>query len=151
MAKVGEYSLPDELYYHKDFCWAKVEGPECVRVGLIDFAQAQAGDITYIDLPFEGDEIVANGTCGKIQSSKWIGKLIAPISGTIVEINSDLESDATLVNQDCYGKGWIFTVRPSDLEAELKVLYHADAAIQWLGGEIERVEREKSAGKDFTQ
>jgi glycine cleavage system H protein len=151
MAKVRDYLLPDDLYVHKDFCWARVESPDCVRVGLIDFAQAQAGDITYIDLPFEGDEIIANETCGKLQSSKWIGKLIAPLSGAVLAINSDLESDATLVNQDCYGKGWIFTLQPSNLDADLKTLYHGAAAVQWLEGEIERVEREKAEGKDFTK
>ena len=107
--KVRGDQLPDDLYYHPEHTWVKVEGDK-VRVGLNDFAQAAAGDITYIDLPFEGDEVEAGETCGKIQSSKWVGKLIAPVSGEIVEVNSELENDATLVNKDCYGEGWFIVI-----------------------------------------
>ncbi len=151
MAKVQDYDLPDDLYYHKDFCWARIESPDCVRIGLNDFAQAQAGDITYIDLPFEGDETVQNETCGKMQSSKWIGKLIAPVSGEITEVNLELENQATLVNEDPYSKGWILAIKPSNLDEELKGLYKDDAAVKWLEAEIQRVEKEKAEGKDFAQ
>ena len=151
MAKVQDYDMPDDLYYHKEHCWARVESPDCVRVGLNDFAQAQAGDITYIDLPFEGDEAVKNETCGKMQSSKWIGKLIAPVSGEITEVNLELENQATLVNEDPYGKGWILAIKPTKLDEELKGLCKGDAAVAWLEAEIVRVEKEKTEGKDYAK
>ncbi len=149
MAKVKDFEMPDDLYYHKDFCWVRKESDDLVRVGLIDFAQAEAGDITYVDLPFEGDEVVASETCGKIQSAKWIGKMVAPLSGEIVEVNYELESDATLINQDCYGEGWIITIRPSDLEGEMGDLMQGEAAAQWLEKEIAEVEKGKAEGKSY--
>ncbi len=149
MAKVRNYEMPDDLYYHKDFCWVRKESEELVRVGLIDFAQAEAGDITYIDLPFEGDEVTANETCGKIQSAKWIGKMVSPVSGEIVEVNYELESDATLLNKDCYGEGWIITIRPSNLDEEMSELFCGQAALAWLEKEIAEVEKGKAEGKNY--
>jgi glycine cleavage system H protein len=149
MAQVKDYDMPDDLLYHKEFCWVRKESDGLVRVGLIDFAQAQAGDITYIDLPFEGDEITQDDTCGKIQSAKWIGKMISPVNGEVAEVNYDLESDATLINKDCYGDGWIMTVTASDLEGDIANLVQGQAAVEWLEREIERVEKEKAEGKDY--
>jgi glycine cleavage system H protein len=141
--RVREYDLPDELHYHAEHTWVRVEDDGRVRVGLNHFAQAAAGDITYVDLPFEGDDVEKEETCGKIQSSKWVGKLIAPISGEIAEINEELENDATLINQDCYGEGWIILIEPSSLDEELGGLMQGEAAATWLESEIEKVEKEK--------
>ena len=141
--KVREYDLPDELYYHSEHTWIRVEDDGKVRVGLNDFAQAAAGDITYVDLPFEGDDVEAGETGGKIQSSKWVGKLVAPVSGEIAEVNEELENDATLINQDCYGEGWIILIEPSDLDDDLENLMQGEAAAVWLEEEIVKVEKEK--------
>lgn len=151
MADVKGYKMPDDLYYHKDFCWVRFEGEDLVRVGLIDFAQAEAGDITYVDMPFEGDALQANETCGKVQSAKWIGKLVAPLSGEIAEVNYDLEGDATLINRDCYGDGWIFTMRPSNLDEEKAALMQGAAAAAWLEEEVAKVEKGKAEGKSYAQ
>jgi len=140
--KVREYDMPDELYYHSEHTWLKVEGDN-VRIGLNDWAQAAAGDITYVDLPFEGDDVEAGETCGKVQSSKWVGKLVAPISGEILEVNEELENDATLINQSCYGDGWIIVIEASNLEEELAQLMQGQAAADWLEEEIQKVEAEK--------
>jgi glycine cleavage system H protein len=140
--KVRNYEMPDDLHYHDSHTWVRVEGDK-VRVGLNDFAQAAAGDITYIDLPFEGDEVEAGETCGKIQSSKWVGKLIAPVSGEIIEVNSDLENDARLVNRSCYGDGWFIVIQAASLEDELGALMKGQAAADWLESEIQKVEKEK--------
>ena len=151
MAEVKGYEMPDDLYYHKEYCWVRVEEDDIVRVGLIDFAQSEAGDITYVDLPFEGDEVEAGETCGKIQSAKWIGKLVAPLSGEIDEVNYDLEGDATLINSDCYGDGWIFTMRSENLEDGLSGLMKGDKAVMWLEEEVEKLEKGKAEGKDYAQ
>lgn len=140
--KVQDYDLPDELYYHNEHTWIRVEDGK-VRVGLNHFAQAAAGDITYIDLPFEGDDVEAGETCGKIQSSKWVGKMIAPVAGEVLEVNEELENDATLINQDCYGEGWILLIEPSNLDEDLESLMQGEAAAEWLKSEIEQVEKEK--------
>ena len=141
--KVREYDMPDDLYYHSEHTWIKIEDDGRVRVGLNDFAQAAAGDITYVDLPFEGDEVEPGETCGKIQSSKWVGKLVAPVGGEIAEVNEELENDATLINQSCYGDGWIILIEPGNLDEDLENLMKGQAAADWLEKEIEQVEKEK--------
>ena len=141
--KIRDYNLPDDLYYHKEHTWIKVEDDGNVRIGFNDFAQAAAGDITYVDLPFEGDEVTKGETCGKIQSSKWVGKLTAPISGEIVAINEELENDATLINKSPYDEGWILLIKPSNLEEDLKDLYKGENAAKWLESEIVKLEKEK--------
>jgi glycine cleavage system H protein len=124
------YNMPEELYYHEEDAWVKVESDGTVTIGMDDFYQKQAGDTTYVDLPFEGDTIAQGETCGKIQSSKWVGKFVAPISGEIIQVNSELENDCRLINKDPYGAGWIVKVKPSNLEAELKNLAHGPEAVQ---------------------
>ncbi len=136
MVKVGEYEFPEELYYHKDHCWVKVEGDK-VRIGYNDFGAKAAGNLVYIDTPFEGDEVEQGQPIGTVESGKWVGKLISPISGTVVESNEALEDDPTLINKDPYGEGWIAVIKPSKLEEELKNLYHSpDEITQWIKREI---------------
>lgn len=142
--KVGEYDLPDELYYHNEHTWVKKEDDGNVRIGMNQMWGATAGDITYIDLPFEGDEVSEGETCGKLQSAKWIAKLIAPVNGEIVEVNEDLEDDATKVNSDPYGEGWIALIKPSNMEADLGNLMHGeDKVAPWMEAEIKKSEELK--------
>jgi glycine cleavage system H protein len=141
--KVREYEMPDELYYHSEHTWIKLEDDGKVRIGLNDFAQAAAGDITYVDLPFEGDVVEPGETCGKIQSSKWVGKLVAPVGGEISGVNEELENDATLINQSCYGDGWIILIEPNNLNEDLENLMKGQSAAEWLEKEIQQVEKEK--------
>jgi len=87
--------MPDDLYYHKEHAWVRVESPDRVVVGMNDFYQKSAGDTTYIDLPFEGDEVSQGETIGKIQSSKWVGKFVAPVSGEIIEVSRTTARSST--------------------------------------------------------
>ena len=107
-----------------------------------DFYQKTAGDTTYIDLPFEGDDVEAGETCGKIQSAKWVGKFVAPISGEVLEVNEDLEDDPTLINTDSYGEGWIMKLKPSD-DGEIDGLVHGGAVEAWVRKEIDEAEEKK--------
>ena len=143
MAKIEGYNLPDDLYYHKDHAWVKVEADGNIRVGMNDFYQKSAGDTTYIDLPFEGDEVEQGETCGKIQSAKWVGKIVAPISGEIAEVNEELEDDCTLINKSPYDKGWIMVLKPSNLDKELKDLFHGGKVESWVKQEIQDAEKKK--------
>ena len=146
MAVIEGYNMPDELYYHDEHAWAKVEDDGNVRVGMNDMFQGTSGDIVYVDLPFEGDEIEQGDTCGKVQSSKWIGKLVAPVAGEIVEVNEELDSDSTVINSDPYGTGWIMLVEPSSLEEDLETLHHGDDVEPWLVGELQKAEELKEQG-----
>jgi glycine cleavage system H protein len=139
--KIKDYELPDELYYHGEHAWAKLEDDGRVRVGMNDFFQAAAGEIVYVDLPFEDDDVSQGETCGKVQSSKWVGKLVAPVSGTIVEVNDELEGDSTLINKDPYGAGWIIVVEPEDWDGEKSDLIHGEGPVRsWIEGEIKKAE-----------
>jgi len=143
MADIKGYDFPDELYYHEEHSWARIENGK-VTIGMNDMFQEEAGDIVFVDLPEEEDEVEQGEVCGKIQSRKWIGKLCAPVSGEIVEINEDLEDDTSLINEDPYQKGWILVIDPSDLENELKNLIHGDAVKDFVDQEIKRTEEEKA-------
>ena len=143
MAEIMGYSMPDELYYHKDHAWARVDGNK-VTVGMHDMFQKESGDIVFVDLPEEEDEVEQGEICGKIQSRKWIGKLVAPVSGEIVEINEELEEDTSLINKDCYGEGWILVIEASNLDEELAGLYHGESVVGFIQSELEVVEAEKA-------
>jgi len=143
MGIIKGYDMPDELYYHEEHSWARVEGNK-VTVGMNDMFQKEAGDIVFVDVPEEEDEVEQGEVCGKIQSRKWIGKLCAPVSGEIVEINEELEDDTSLINQDPYGKGWILVIEATDLENELTNLMHGDSILPFIDQEIQRTEEERA-------
>jgi len=143
MADIKGYNMPDELYYHKDHSWARVEGTR-VTVGMNDFFQKEAGDVVFIDLPEEEDEVEQGEVCGKIQSRKWIGKLVAPVSGEILEINEALEDDSSLINTDPYGEGWILVIEAPDLEEDLGNLMQGEAIVSFIESEIKVAEKEKA-------
>ncbi len=147
MADIKGYDIPDELYYHEEHSWARVDGTK-VTVGMSDFFQKEAGDIVFVDLPEEEDDVSQGEICGKIQSRKWIGKLVSPVSGEIIEINEELEDDTSLINTDPYGEGWIIVIEASDLDSDLGNLIHGDAVADFIDKEIKRAEEEK-AGADM--
>ena len=143
MADIKGYNMPDELYYHEEHSWARVEG-STVTVGMNDFFQQEAGDIVFVDLPDEEDDVSQGEVCGKIQSRKWIGKLVAPVSGEIAEINEALEEDTSLINSDPYGKGWILKIEAKDLDSELGNLMQGDSVVEFIEREIKTAEEEKA-------
>jgi len=130
-----EAELPEDLYYHPDHCWARVEGDK-VRVGFDDFGQVTAGQILFIRLKPAGKEVKQNETFGTVETGKWVGPLKSPISGTIAEVNPEIKTNPSLVNKDPYGKGWLILVNPSNLERELKSLITGDAIKAWMEKEI---------------
>lgn len=143
MAEIKGYNMPDDLYYHGEHSWARVDGNK-VTVGMDDFFRKEAGDVVFVDLPDEGDDVSQGEVCGKIQSRKWIGKLVAPLSGEITAINEELEEDTGLINNDPYGKGWILVLEASDLESELVNLVHGPAVASFIESEIKRAEEERA-------
>mgnify|MGYP001136447676 FL=1 len=135
MVKVKEYELPDDLYYHKQHMWVRVEGDVAV-VGVTDFTCKAAGEITYIELPDEEDEVEADELVGSVETGKWMGKLYAPVGGEILEVNEDAADEPADINEDPYDKGWLFKIRMSDA-SEVDNLMKGDAAVEWLEKEIE--------------
>jgi len=148
MAKIDGYDFPDELYYHDEHSWAKVEDDGNVRVGMNAFFQATSGSIIYVDLPYEDDDVEFGEVCGKIQSRKWIGNLCSPVSGSVIAVNEELENDATLINGDPYGEGWILLIEPSNLEEDLAKLMQGDKLVEWVKKEIKKAEEIISDSED---
>ena len=147
MVETGDYNFPDDLLYHKEHAWARIEDDGTVTVGLNDFAQQSAGEIAYVDMPMEEDEVKAGETAAKIQTAKWIGKLYSPVTGEVTEINEDVEDEPELINEDPYAN-WVFKVKPSNLEEEKAALLRPGTAEfdEWLQQEKERVEKEMAEG-----
>src|SRR5699024_9312138 len=109
----GLMSLPKDLLYSEEHEWVKKEGDK-VRIGITDFAQSELGDIVFVELPEEGDDIEADEPFGSVESVKTVSELYAPISGKVVEINEDLEDSPEFVNESPYEKAWMFVVEPSN-------------------------------------
>jgi glycine cleavage system H protein len=118
-------SYPEDLKYYKEHDWVRIEGDEAV-FGITWFAQDALGEIVYVDLPDQGDSVAAGDTYGELESVKAVSDVYAPLSGEITEVNAVLEDEPQLVNEDCYGEGWILRVRLSD-ESELDGLMDAEA------------------------
>lgn len=130
MVKVSDCEVPENLYYHKEYLWAKLEDGK-VKIGVIDFAQKQLHDIVFVELPSVGETITQNDPFGTLESVKAVSDLIAPISGKIEMVNEELESKPELINEDPYGEGWLLIVAPTNLDADLKAIMNFDAAVEW--------------------
>lgn len=115
---------PDDLKYHKEHSWVKVDGNRAT-IGITDYAQESLGDIVYMDLPDVDAQVEADGEIGEIESTKATSTVISPISGTIVKVNADLEDSPETINEDPYGKGWICVVELDD-SSELSNLMDAE-------------------------
>lgn len=116
-------SLPQDLKYSEDHEWVKVEG-NTVTIGITDFAQSELGDIVFVELPEEGDDVSTGESFGSVESVKTVSELIAPVSGSIVAINEELEDSPELVNENPYEGAWMLKVELSD-ESELNNLLDA--------------------------
>jgi glycine cleavage system H protein len=130
MVKVDGYEVHEELYYTKEFEWLKVEGDK-VRVGITDYAQKQLREIVYAELPSTGATTKQHDPYGTVESVKAVSDLIAPISGEILEVNSEVQSKPELLNEDPYVKGWLLIIKPSNLQAELANLMNFNQAVEW--------------------
>ncbi len=120
-----DFEIPDELVYSTDDEWVLSED-DTVTVGVTDFAQQQLGDIVYVELPSVGDPIVGGETFGVIESVKAVSDLVAPVTGMVVAINEDLVDQPEIINDECYGAGWIIKVKLSN-QKELDSLLDADS------------------------
>jgi glycine cleavage system H protein len=108
--EIEGYLFPDDLYYHKEHFWARVEG-DVVTVGTTDFAQKLAGQIVFVELPSAGRAVEQGKPCGSMESGKWVGRIYAPISGKVESSNQDLEDSPEFINDSPYEKGWIFRIK----------------------------------------
>ena len=139
--QIEEYDLPDELYYEENHFWVRDEG-ELLVMGMDDFGQKMAGEIVYIKLPDEGKILKKGKRFSAMESGKWLGKVFAPVNGELVAVNEDLETKPELINEDCYGKGWMFKIKPEDRGELDTLIYGHEAVKKWLLEDIERYKKD---------
>ena len=111
--------VPENLRYHKEHEWVRVEGQRAT-LGISDFAQEALGDVVFVDLPKVKTGVSVNQEIGEVESTKATSSLYSPVSGTIVEVNAELQEHPEHLNHDPYGKGWIVVVEladPADVDA----------------------------------
>lgn len=110
--------FPANLKYTKDHEWVRIEG-DVAYVGVTDFAQRELGDIVYIEIEITGNELNAEDAFGTIEAVKTVSDLFMPVSGSVLEVNPDLDSQPELVNNDPYGRGWMVKIainNPAELD-----------------------------------
>ena len=118
-------NIPQELKYSKDHEWVRVEGNR-VTVGITDYAQAQLGDVVFVELPEPGTEVAAGAGFSVVESVKAVSDIYAPVSGTVLEVNEALVDAPEIVNQSPYEEGWIVVLELADA-AELDELLDSEA------------------------
>ncbi len=130
MVKVDDYEIVEGLHYSKEFFWVRMENSKA-RMGITDYAQKQLREIVFAELPSVGGTITQNEPFGSVESVKAVSDLIAPLTGTIEQVNEEVTNKPELLNEDPYGKGWLLIVAPSNLDAELKALMNLNASVEW--------------------
>jgi glycine cleavage system H protein len=130
MVKVESYEVPEGLYFSKDFEWVKIEGDK-ILMGITDYAQKSLREIVYAELPSVGTEVKQGEPYGTLESVKAVTDLVSALSGTIQEVNDEVQSKPETLNEDPYTKGWLLVVKPSNLQAELANLMDFEKAVEW--------------------
>jgi len=124
-------NTPTNLKYSVDHEWINVEG-DIATIGITDYAQKELGDIVFVDVTSEGETFAAGDVFGTIEAVKTVSDMMMPISGEVIEFNSELESDAAVINSDPYGKGWIIKVKMSN-PSEVSGLMDAESYLAHIG------------------
>lgn len=119
-------SVPENVKYTKEHEWISESGSNRFKVGITDYAQSALGDIVYIQLPKMGQTLQQGSVCGEVESTKSVSEIYAPLSGTVVTLNTALDAAPETMNKDPYGEGWIFEVEITD-QAQLSSLLDPSA------------------------
>ena len=101
--------IPNDLHYTIEHEWVRMKNNRAT-IGITDFAQGQLGDVVFVELPVEGTELTKESAFGVVESVKTVSDIYAPLTGKVVKVNIDLESQPELVNSDPYGQGWIIEI-----------------------------------------
>jgi glycine cleavage system H protein len=124
-------NFPEDLKYTKEHEWIRIEG-DIATVGITEFAQSELGDIVYVDVTTEGDEMQKDEVFGTVEAVKTVSDLFMPLSGTLTELNAELDTQPELVNSDSYGAGWMIKIRFSDA-SEIDSLLTAETYKDLIG------------------
>lgn len=124
-------NFPDNLKYTKDHEWVLVNG-DVATVGITDFAQGELGDVVFVEIETEGENLSSGDTFGTVEAVKTVSDLYMPLSGEVVEVNGDLEGSPESVNSDPYGSGWMIKIKLSDT-SELDALMDSSTYTAMIG------------------
>ena len=127
--------IPGDLKFLKSHEWARVEDKGTVTVGISDHAQGLLGDLVYVELPSIGDTVKAGNAVAVVESVKAASDVYAPVSGEIVAVNEALPDKPETINEDAYGDGWIFVIKPDNLAEEQEELLDPDAYAELIENE----------------
>ena len=127
---MAEASYPDDLKYHSEHDWARVDG-DTATLGITWYAQDQLGEVVFFDPPEVGTTIAKDSPYAEVESVKAVSDVVAPLSGEIVEVNEGLKDSPEQINEDSYGEGWLVKIKLSD-PSESDSLMDADSYIQSL-------------------
>ena len=125
-------NIPANLKYTKDHEWVSVDG-DIATIGITDYAQGELGDIVFVEVDTEGDTLAKEETFGTVEAVKTVSDLFMPVSGEVIEFNSEIEDAPEKVNQDAYGAGWMIKVKMTDL-SEIDELLDAAAYQDLIAG-----------------
>jgi glycine cleavage system H protein len=114
-------NVPEDLRYTSDHEWARLEGGQ-IRIGITDYAQDALGDVVFVQLPEPGAKVAAGDSFAEVESTKSVSDIYAPVSGTVLEINSDLGDAPQRLNEDPYGEGWLCLITPEDADSFTSLL-----------------------------
>jgi len=117
-------NIPAELKYTKEHEWLRTEGDSAI-IGVTDFAQGELGDVVFVEIETEGEELEKGETFGTVEAVKTVSDLFMPVGGEVTEVNEALADEPELVNKDPYGKGWMIKIKMTD-SSELDNLLDAD-------------------------
>ena len=107
-------NIPQNLKYTQDDDWVRIEG-EFAFVGITDYAQHELGDIVFVDVTTEGENVNAGEAFGSVEAVKTVADLLMPVNGEVVELNNAVVDDASSINNDPYGEGWIIKIKPANM------------------------------------
>jgi glycine cleavage system H protein len=131
---MAEVSYPDDLLYHPEHDWARIDpaDPDMAVLGITWFAQDALGEVVFFEPPTPGAQLVKDEPYAEVESVKAVSDVVAPLSGEIVEVNQALSDNPSAINEDPYGEGWLVKVRMTD-PAEREALLDAEAYSASLG------------------
>lgn len=121
----------DGFYYSKEHEYVKIEGDLAI-IGITDYAQNALHEITYVEIKDVGTTLSVNEDCGLVESMKASSDILTPVGGEIVEVNAELEDAPEVVNESPYEKGWLFKIKPSNLDDDLKTLMDSKAYQEYI-------------------
>lgn len=148
MARIEGYDFPDDLWYHpREHFWLRPQregGQWIVTVGVDAVGQDALGEVVYVQLTEAGRPVARGDAVGSLEAEKMVRPVLAPLSGTLVEVNGALMAAPHTLNRDPYGHGWIFRMQARDWEGEREDLLHGEARVTaWIGAELQAMKEQR--------